>query len=312
MNWKHKARLANFVAKLPPRMSYSSYYFIQRHFGTLRTVNPERALKGGLAIIELIGKCGSGLTGAETFLEVGTGRCLALPIALWLCGAHRIITVDLNPYLKSELVFEEIDYIRNHQSTVRQLFASQADKPGFCERLDWLVNGKRDMDQLLSGMNVQYMAPADAGKLALPSQSIDYHVSFMVLQHVRPDALVAIFREGKRLLKAQGLSIHYTNVGDLFAGIDPSIGPLNFLQFDEQEWESIAGNRYMYHNRLRVDELRGLCETAGLRILSADALINQESLGRLKSGQLALDHRFRDKSPETNATDRIWLTATPC
>jgi hypothetical protein len=293
-------------------MSYSTYYFIQRHFGTLRTVNPERALKGGLAIIDLIGKHEGGLTGAETFLEVGTGRCLTLPIALWLCGAHRIITVDLNPYLKSELVFEEIDYIRKHKSTVRQLFASQADKPGFRERLDWLVNGKRDLNQLLSGMNVQYVAPVNAGKLSLPSQSIDYHVSFMVLQHVRPDALVAIFREGKRLLKPCGLSVHYANVGDLFAGIDPSIGPINFLQFNEQEWESIAGNRYMYHNRFRVDELRCLCETAGLRILGIDALINQKVLGRLKSGQLALDDRFKDKSPETNATDKIWITAAPC
>ena len=100
MNWRNKARLAKLLSKLPPKISYNTYYLIQRHLGALRTANPMRRLKAGVAKVDLIRKHRQELTGSETFLEVGTGRCLSLPMALWLCGAFRTITVDLNPYLK--------------------------------------------------------------------------------------------------------------------------------------------------------------------------------------------------------------------
>jgi hypothetical protein len=36
-------------------------------------------------------------------------------LSLWRGGAAKIITVDLNPYLKSELVAEDFRYLRRHQ-----------------------------------------------------------------------------------------------------------------------------------------------------------------------------------------------------
>lgn len=262
-------------------------------------------------MVDLIRKHKQELTGSETFLEVGTGRCLSLPMALWLCGAFRTITVDLNPYLKSELVFEEIEYIRKHQEMVTQLFGLHSQKPVFRERFDLLLNSRSDLGGLLSLMNVRYIAPADAGHLSLPSQSIDYHVSYGVVEHIAREALDRIFLEGKRLLKGAGLAIHYAALADLFSDVDHSISPVNFLQFSEEEWESIAGNCYMYHNRLRVDELRELFERAGFRILCLEAMINPESLRVLKNGELPLDRRFRDKSPEINASQNAWVMAAP-
>jgi SAM-dependent methyltransferase len=311
MNWRNKARLAKAIDKLPSRISYSTYYFIQRHLGSLRAANPIRCLKAGVAIVDLIKKHKHELTGAETFLEVGTGRSLSLPVALWLCGAFRTITVDLNPYLKPEMVFEEIEYIRTHQEMVRQLFGLTSQKPAFRERFDLLLDSRRDLGGLLSLMNVRYIAPADAGRLDLATGSIDYHVSHAVVEHVSREALDRIFLEGKRILKATGLAIHYASLGDLFSSVDHSISPVNFLQFSEKEWESIAGNRYMYHNRLRVDELRDLFEHIGFRILCLEATIDPETLRVLKNGKLPLAPRFRDKSPETNASQRAWITAAP-
>jgi SAM-dependent methyltransferase len=311
MGWRNKARFAKAVAKLPPGISYGAYYLIQRHFGTLRQMNPIRCLKAGVAIVDLIRKRKPEVTGSETFLEVGTGRCLSLPMALWLCGAFRTITVDLNPYLKAELVFEEIAYIRNHQDEVTTLFGPHSQKPVFRERFDLLLRSGLDLDRLLSLMNIEYHGSANAAQLELLDQSIDYHVSFMVLQHIRPAALAAILREARRLLKPGGLSVHYVVLGDLFSGFDHSISQVNFLQFSEEEWESIAGNRYMYHNRLRADELRGLFEGAGLAVRDLDAKIDPVSLRALKANELPLDQRFRGKTPETNATATVWVTASP-
>ena len=47
-----------------------------------------------------------------------------MPIAYWLMGARKIYTIDLNPYLKSELVEESLKYIFNNQEEVRNLFDS--------------------------------------------------------------------------------------------------------------------------------------------------------------------------------------------
>lgn len=311
MDWKNKARIAKAFAKLPSGLSYSSYYLLQRHFGALRTVNPLVCLRGGVAMVDMIRKHKRKLTGSETFLEVGTGWCLSLPIALWLCGAFRTITVDLNPYLKSELVFEEIEYIRNHQEMVTQVFGPHSRDSVFQERFELLLQSGKDLDRLLSSMNVDYIAPADATRLDLAGKSIDYHVSFMALQHIRPEPLAGILREGRRLVKASGLLLHHIVFGDLFSDFDRSISPVNFLQFSDQEWESIAGNRFMYHNRLRVDELREIFEDAGLAILDLDPKIDSASLRVLESGELSLDPRFRNKTRETNATINAWVAAAP-
>ena len=182
----------------------------------------------------------------------------------------------------------------------------------FRKRFGLLLNSRRDIEGLLSLMNVQYVAPADAGHLNLRSQSIDYHVSHLVVEHIAYDALHPIFLEGRRLLKRAGLAIHHATLADLFSGVDPSISPVNFLRFSDEEWESIAGNRFMYHNRLRVDELRILFEQAGFRIVCQEAIIDAQSLRVLKNREFPLDRRFRDKSPETNASRNAWVTAAPC
>ena len=37
-----------------------------------------------------------------------------MPIGLWVCGAQRILTVDLNPYLKIELVRKDVSVRWTH------------------------------------------------------------------------------------------------------------------------------------------------------------------------------------------------------
>ena len=312
MNWRSKARLAKAISKLPSGLSYSAYYLVQRHFGALRSANPDHRVKAGVAMVDFIRKHREELRGSETFLEVGTGRCLSLPISLWLCGAYQTITVDLNPYLKSELVFEEIEYIRNQQQRVIQMFGEHNQKPQFRERLNLLLNFKGGLKDLLALINIRYITRADAAHLDLPGESVDYHVSFGVIEHIARGALNGIFLEANRLLKDTGLAIHYATLADLFSTIDDSISPVNFLQFSENEWESIAGNRYMYHNRFRVDDLRQLFEQTKFRVLDLQSKVHPESLRLIQTGTLPLDRRFREKSPETNASQEAWVIAAPC
>lgn len=108
MNWKSKALLQNVVAILPKRPSYSTYYWMQRTFGDLKRINVIEKLAGGKQTWEILKKNGYDPAG-KVSLEVGTGRIPLIPLAFWLMGAKKIFTIDLNPYLKEELIRESLD-----------------------------------------------------------------------------------------------------------------------------------------------------------------------------------------------------------
>lgn len=306
MHWKLKALVQNAIAQLPSEMSYRAYYKMQKSFGGLRKSDPSSRLTAGVKVADYIRQHGGSIQG-KTFFEVGTGRTLSLPIALWLCGAERVITVDLNPYLTPELVWKNLNFIRNNSSQVNSLFGDYASQEIFCDRLERLLAHNGTMSAFLKLLNIEYMAPADATSLALPDNCVDYHVSFTVLEHIPPETIAEILVEGRRILTNDGFFVHCIDFTDHFSHSDRSISAVNFLQFSERTWHRYAGNRYMYQNRLRVDEFRELLEDSEVQILKMDVDVNEKSLSVLTSGSLKLDARFQNKSPQVNAASAAWL-----
>jgi len=308
VNWKVKSRIQNLIAKFPSHLSYTTYYLFQRHWGGLRKTDPTSRLIAGIKIVDYIYKQGQTAI-SKTFLEIGTGYQLNLPISLWLCGARKIITVDLNRYLKAELIFENISYIQNHQQEIKTLFENVPNSSIFEQRFDQLINATKNLQSLLEMMNIEYLAPADATQLDLKPHTIDYYVSYTVLEHIPSDTLKSTLLEGKRLLKKRGLFIHCIDFSDHFSHSDRSISPINFLQYNDSQWERFAGNRYMYHNRMQIDNFMDLFRKANLKILNLDPAIDEESLETLKRG-FQLDSKFKNKSIETIATSSAWFVAT--
>jgi SAM-dependent methyltransferase len=267
-------------------------------------------LQAGIDLVDHIEKQGGRVDG-KVFLEVGTGRRLSVPLALWLCGASKVITVDLNPYLETALVRKDMCFIRDNRESVRKLFKGYAERPVFRERFKALASqDAEDISIWMRKADIRYLAPADAANLDIPGQSVDYHVSFTVFEHIPPDTLGGIMREGGRVLKTDGLFVHYVDFSDHFSHSDKDITAVNFLQFDEEKWDRYAGNRYMWHNRLRIDEFLDLLKSSGLRVLSSETKVDGRSLDTLKLGQLRLDRRFKDKTDEANATSSAWIAAT--
>lgn len=311
MRWRFKAAIQNAVGALPRGIGYEVYFQLQRRLAGLREANPVSRLQAGVAIAERLHRTGASLEGAAV-LEVGTGRRLNLPIALWACGANRIVTVDVNPYLRPELIFEDLGYMRRCPDEILGLFAHLPEAPRIKARvarlLDW--HGTRVPD-LLAFLGISYQAPGDARRIDAPPASFDVHVSFTVLEHIPPGVLHEILLEGRRLLRPAGRFVHNIDFTDHFAHSDPRITTVNFLQFSETEWERLAGNRFMYHNRLRVDEFRALVDAAGLEVLHYEPLPDPRAEGVLAAGALPLDARFRGKPPSVNATARAWLVAGP-
>jgi hypothetical protein len=116
-------------------------------------------------------------------------------------------------------------------------------------------------------MNLEYISPADSTKLELQDNSIDIHYSCDVFEHVPPPVLKDILLEAKRVLRSGGVVAHHIDLSDHFALSDPRIGSLNFLKFSEEAWKRLAGNRYMYQNRMRKPEFETLFHETDLSIL---------------------------------------------
>lgn len=308
MYWKLKSAVQRWIARLPRRPGSAAYYLLQRRLGSLRRLSPLRRLEMGAALLGHLSDRGRTARGA-TFLEVGTGWRLNVPIALWLAGAEGIVTVDLNRYLKPRLVQEDLDWIARRRQRVCELLGPCADAGLLHDRLDRLgAVRRRDLANLLKLLGIRYLAPADATRLPLPSHTIDFHVSCTVLEHVPPPELASILAEGTRVLKRNGMFLHYVDFSDHFAHSDPGIPSIHFLRFSEEAWRHHAGNRFAYHNRMRVDDYGRLFRELGLPVEPAAPRVDPDALDALEAG-FPLDPRFALSSPESNATTDTWLIA---
>lgn len=309
MNWKLKSRVQNAVAALPSELSYRVYYFLQRQFGGYRESTPEKRLRAGVEIASRIVQHGGAVEGA-TFLEVGTGHQVNVPLALYLCGSREVVTVDLHRYLKLDLVRQDLQWLAANRPAVEAIFGPFARTPEFRPRFEILASwAGTPLQSLLDVTGIRYLAPADAARLELPDASVDYHISYTVLEHIPPETLAAILREGRRVLRPAGLFVHYVDFSDHFSHSDTSISPVNFLQFTEAEWLRWGGNRYMYQNRLRVDDFLALLEGMGLNALAVEPRVDPAAARLLAGGGLPLDPRFRDKPADVNATLGAWVVA---
>ena len=310
MNWKIKALVQNLVATLPRGPGDRLYYSLQRNLGVLRDDNPRFALARGAAFLSHLESQDISAE-SKVFLEMGTGRRLALPMALWLGGAARVLSVDVNRYLKPEIVLGDLAYIRQKREDFERIFRPHSLEASFRSRLESLVEfdpARRGFPALLELLGVEYLAPMDVTALPLASGSVDCHLSFNVLEHVPPETLKATLLDARRLLKPGGFFLHHIGPSDHFCRSDASISAINFLKYSDRAWGRIAGNRFMYINRLRIDDFEELFREAGLEPLTIDRTVDRQSLDELKAG-FKLDERFSSKSDQVNATVVAWVFA---
>jgi SAM-dependent methyltransferase len=306
MRWRLKARIQKTVARLPFG-SERVYYAIQRTIGGLRPGqnHPIDRFKAAIQIVDWIEDAGRDIAN-KRIVEIGTGHMVNLPTAFWLMGAGQTVTVDLNPYLSETLVAESNDFIRAHEGEVLALFGGRADEQEFRSRFRQLLSFSGSLEGLLEMMNVTYLPRIGASVLPLPDHSADYHVSNTVLEHIPPAGLVEMLGEARRVLRETGLLVHIIDPSDHFSHSDDSITAVNFLQFSDAEWDRLAGNQFMYQNRLRGPDYLDIFTRAGVHLLRTEKTVDAESVAALRNGFLA-DNRFRQRTPEELATTRLCI-----
>ncbi len=303
MNWRTKSLIQKMFSALPDSVAERIYYKVQRRFGVLKVGYMRHHFLRVTEILEYLSAMDRSITD-RVLLEVGTGRSINIPIGLWLCGAGRIHTVDLNRYLKESFVVECVDFLEQHRDEMTTLLGPWFKTEASRERLQKLLSCRRDLKSIMELTQIEYYAPADAASLPISSHSIDFHYSVSVLEHVPPDVIERILREAKRLLVLSGLSVHIIDPSDHFSHADSSISAINFLRYSEAQWNNLAGNKYSYHNRLRVYDLQKLFETVRLRLVHEKRFLDQRALDVLRNG-FRVDPRFEGHDLRDLATCRF-------
>jgi len=276
---------------------------LQRQFGSLRRApEPIPLLKACATLVSELRSEGHEVAGARV-MEVGTGRRIDIPLGFYLAGVASVVTVDLNRYLRPELVMASIRAMKECSNDIFALFESSSPREVVAVRLERLI-ACESLADVFKTTNISYMSPADAQHMKMASGSIDIHTSYTVFEHIPRNVLIGILKESSRLLGNCGVALHHIDLSDHYAHDDFSISYINFLQFSEGEWHRLAGNRLAYHNRLRAEDYRRIYSDAGHKILGWKEFQDQHSLDLLQNG-FPLDPAYQGVNPRELATSVI-------
>ena len=303
MNWKLKAHVLAVLSRTPGGKGV--YHALQHWLRTDRDP-PEEYVSRTLEILQMIGQQGRSAE-KGTFLEIGTGWKPYLPFVLYLAGAERILTLDVNPWLRKSYIIKTYQALAPFLPRIAKQIGIEVDR--LEERYRAGTPRGQSLAELLRACRVDYRCPADARQTGLPDGSVDFVVSSNVLEHIPEDVLRAMHRESFRVLRPGGLAVHRFNPEDHFSGGDRSITRLNFLRFSQEEWHWYGGSGLAYHNRLRCRQHQRLFEEAGFLIRSSRVRIDQRGLEAVRSGVLPVHPDFGGFTAEELAGDYMWLVA---
>ncbi len=308
MNWRLKARIQRAFTWLP-FFQESAYYLAQRTFGPKRsTVDPFFMLQGCAELVAYLQAAGRPVEGSRV-MEVGTGRALDMPIGFFLCGAASVVTFDLHRYLRPAMVMESVRAMCGDRDRVLKTLSPVCPRNGLAERLESLCSALK-CKEVMRRANIDYRAPADAAHTGLPDHSIDIQMSYTVFEHIPPNTLSAILVEANRILAGDGLALHHIDPSDHFSHDDPSILPINFLQFSDAEWDRIAANQWAYHNRLRATEFAAIYEECGHQIRLWKPHVDPRSKEAIENG-FPLHPQFQKHSPDVLSTVVLQVLSKP-
>ena len=249
-------------------------------------------------------------------LDAGTGRMMVVPVVLWLLGCARwVVTVDVRRQLAPQLVALQHAFYRGRRKSLLAL--PEADPVAVAKRLDrflalWSAPAAAEatlVERLLALCNVTYVAPCDAGELDMPSDSFDVQVSTHLLEHVSPEGLPRLLRNGHRLLRPGGIAVHlidHSDHADHLARFRANAPRFGFLRFEDQEWRKQESS-YIYMNRMRSSEYMPYFESAGFDILEVGVTVDDEAVDAIQTGETPLASRFRDMVPADVATRQTLL-----
>jgi hypothetical protein len=249
MNWKFKAVAFKLLSILP--FGTQLHYLMQRKITKelpRRKENLDELIEASIKLLKTFQEHNKIELAKATFLEIGAGRDLAVPLALRMLGVGHVICVDVSRLAKPSLISAAAGHISKRMNRPAPVISTWKD---------------------VEDLGISYHAPFYLSEIPLDPSSIDCFFSIDTLEHIPATDLREIFVHSRRFLKSHGLSIHFIDYSDHYARID-SVSRFNFLTYSEDEWR-FYNNRFQYVNRLRHSQYMNIFTESGFRILEAVA-----------------------------------------
>jgi hypothetical protein len=175
-------------------------------------------------------------------LELGPGDSLFSALIARAFGASRMYLVDVGPFASADA-----PSYRHMESYLRQ---SGLNPPN--------LENCSDFNQVRAACSAEYLTEGVTSLRRIPSKSVDFVWSHVVLEHVRKQEVIPMLAELRRIQRPDGVGSHCISITDILGG------KLNDLRFSERIWESsLMANSGFYTNRIRYSEYLQLFRQAG-------------------------------------------------
>jgi hypothetical protein len=218
-------------------------------------------------------------------VELGSGWFPVLPLLLASLGVARVDSYDINRHYSR----------RRIRTAARELLEHRRSCP--------LLSRVAAVGSL-PGM-VGYHPHTPLEQAPIPAASVDLAVSACVLEHVRPQVIASIQRAAQSWMADDGRWIHWVSPSDHRAYDDRRLCLVDFLRYSEHQWEKIAGNRFAYHNRLRLPQYRQLFEQTGWQLAQQEAYVDQRTIEALQA--LPIHPDFAGLAAEDLVAGALWF-----
>ena len=136
----------------------------------------------------------------------------------------------------------------------------------------------------------------------------DVFYSNNTLEHLKPAEIKIFLEKSKKISNLGAIHLHRIDFSDHFSHIDQSISSCNFLKYSDRLYNLIAGNQFVYHNRLRVNDFIEIFESLGYKIIKLEKNIDIAAL-KLLDSDFKLHKRFVQYKKEDLATKEAIFVA---
>jgi SAM-dependent methyltransferase len=255
-------------------------------------------LEQGIKLVQTLRQSGFNFSGS-TVLELGTGRLPIMPIIMSLLNPKALHIIDSSRLLNEAAFRNAVKFLlREHDYIAEKLLISPLLLQ---EKLNCAVY--MPLDEVLHYFRLTIKTPDATGHLNLADESIDLAFSFAALEHIATDRIKSLLTEFKRVLRSAGKMFHTIDTADHWSRIDRSITSVNFLKFEEHDWEFFNLHPRYYQNRNRQADYETLFENAGFAVEYSVSVIDPKALSALET--MAVAEKYRAEKKESLATSGL-------
>jgi len=211
---------------------------------------------------------------SKTILEFGAGKSLEQNIFLAYQLDKKISQTAID---NSNML--DIKYFNQANEQMAQIL--NVEKKPFVKSLE----------EIKKFYNIKYLAPYSIEKIKKNNNIFDACISTATLEHLPKEELERLFINLKDIVKKNGIISSLIDYSDHYSHTDNKIGPLNFLKFNENEWNKY-NNAYLFQNRLRHQDYRKIFLSIGYEIV-------EEKKGNIGNPPKNISDKFNSKNNET-------------